>query len=111
MFIIAKAGTGKTTTLTKLAELVKDREVLYLVYNKKNEEEAKQKFPNATVKTANAFCGDIVKNLYKPGGQWRRKNKETGRYEMVEKLGKYNFDKDINVIKNKFKFNNLNEKE
>jgi hypothetical protein len=41
MFIIAKAGTGKTTTLTKLAELVKDREVLYLVYNKKNEEEAK----------------------------------------------------------------------
>jgi hypothetical protein len=30
---------------------------------------------------------------------------------MVEKLGKYNFDKDINVIKNKFKFNNLNEKE
>ncbi len=36
MIIDAKAGTGKTTTLKKLANLVPDKSVLYLVFNKKN---------------------------------------------------------------------------
>ena len=54
----AKAGTGKTTTLKKLANMVPDKSILYLVYNKKNEMEAKEEFPfNVDVFTTNSFCG------------------------------------------------------
>jgi superfamily II DNA or RNA helicase len=36
LIIDAKAGTGKTTTLKKLANMVPDSSILYLVYNTKN---------------------------------------------------------------------------
>lgn len=36
LIIDAKAGTGKTTTLKKLANMVPDSSILYLVFNKKN---------------------------------------------------------------------------
>ena len=58
LIIDAKAGTGKTTTLKKLANLVGDKSILYLVFNKKNQEEAKLEFPkNTKVMTTNSFCG------------------------------------------------------
>ena len=62
----AKAGTGKTTTLKKLANMVPDKSILYLVYNKKNEREAKEEFPdNTDVMTTNAFCGKIINYMFK----------------------------------------------
>jgi hypothetical protein len=36
LIIEAKAGTGKTSTLKKLANMVPDSSILYLVYNTKN---------------------------------------------------------------------------
>jgi type IV secretory pathway ATPase VirB11/archaellum biosynthesis ATPase len=37
MIIDAKAGTGKTTTLKKLAKIIPEHlNILYLVFNKKN---------------------------------------------------------------------------
>lgn len=40
LIIDAKAGTGKTTTLKKLANMIPDKTILYLVFNKKNQVEA-----------------------------------------------------------------------
>jgi hypothetical protein len=40
LIIDAKAGTGKTTTLKKLANLVPNSSILYLVFGKKNQIEA-----------------------------------------------------------------------
>jgi hypothetical protein len=66
LIIDAKAGTGKTTTLKKLANMVPDSSILYLVFNKKNQIEAKSEFPkNTKVLTANAFCGEIVYQMFK----------------------------------------------
>jgi len=66
LIIDAKAGTGKTTTLKKLANMVGDKSILYLVFNKKNQEEAKLEFPkNTTVLTTNSFCGKLVNKMYK----------------------------------------------
>ena len=61
MIIDAKAGTGKTTTLKKLANMVPDSSILYLVFNKKNQVEAEAEFPeNTDVMTTNSFFGKIV---------------------------------------------------
>lgn len=66
VIINAKAGTGKTTTLKKLAKMVPNSSILYLVYNRKNQEEAKNEFPkNTTVMTTNSFCGSIVYKTFK----------------------------------------------
>lgn len=66
LIIDAKAGTGKTTTLKKLASLVPENaKILYLVYNKKNRDEAKKEFPpNTTVQTTNGYCGSICKKTW-----------------------------------------------
>jgi hypothetical protein len=66
LIIDAKAGTGKTTTLKKLANIVLDSSILYLVFNKKNEIEAKKEFPkNTDVMTTNSFFGKIVYQMFK----------------------------------------------
>lgn len=66
LIVDAKAGTGKTTTLKKLANMIPDASILYLVYNKKNEIEAKKEFPeNVDVMTTNGFCGRIVYKMFK----------------------------------------------
>ena len=44
--IDARAGTGKTTTLQLLADQYSDKKILYLVFNRRAKEEAKQKFPS-----------------------------------------------------------------
>lgn len=43
--INARAGTGKTTSLKLLARQYPDRRILYLVFNRKAREEAKNSFP------------------------------------------------------------------
>jgi hypothetical protein len=45
LIIEAKAGTGKTTTLKKLANMVPNANILYLVFGNKNMKQAKQEFP------------------------------------------------------------------
>lgn len=45
IFVSARAGTGKTTTLVELARYRKYDSILYIVYNNSIREEAKNKFP------------------------------------------------------------------
>jgi superfamily I DNA/RNA helicase len=70
MMISALAGSGKTTVLKHLAwKFGKGKKWLYLVFNSKNKEEAKEEFPpSVVVDTTNAWAGREVlgKNLLKP---------------------------------------------
>lgn len=55
--INARAGTGKTTTLQLIAESNPDQKILYLVFNKKNKEEAEKAFPgNVKIRSVHAFA-------------------------------------------------------
>jgi len=61
--IRAFAGTGKTTTLSLIAESLKNARIIYFVFNKANEEEARYKFPrNTQVITLNAWARSYIKN-------------------------------------------------
>lgn len=54
--INARAGTGKTATLLMIAEQNLDKKILYLVFNSRNRQEAKSKFPtNVKVHTIHSF--------------------------------------------------------
>jgi len=68
--INALAGTGKTTTLEKVQLVAKAKPILYLVFNKKNSDEAKEKMLSTTVvKTFNA-CGLGVWGTGRSITQW-----------------------------------------
>jgi superfamily I DNA/RNA helicase len=55
--VIARAGCGKTFTLTKVVEQLKPKKALYLAYNKAIKEEAEKKFPSSIeVKTVHALA-------------------------------------------------------
>ena len=65
--INAFAGTGKTTTLLFISNYYNSnnnfKRILYLVFNKANEIEAKQKFPkNTFVKTINSLAFNYIRN-------------------------------------------------
>jgi hypothetical protein len=46
--------------------MVPDSNILYLVFNKKNQEEASQEFPeNTTVLTTNSYCGNLVYKMFR----------------------------------------------
>ena len=67
--VLAKAGTGKTTTLTLGARVVKSLEpskkLLYIAYNRSVADEAMAKFPpNTIVKTSDAVAYNFVKTQY-----------------------------------------------
>lgn len=64
--INARAGTGKTTTLSMLAEQYRDKRILYLVFNRQAKEEARKTFPpHANVLTVHALA-------YRKGGyKWK----------------------------------------
>ena len=50
----ARAGCGKTTTITKVAEMLPNKKMLYLSFGKKNQEDLEAKlegFPNAKAQT------------------------------------------------------------
>lgn len=57
MILRAYAGSGKTSTLELLTrEVITSEPVLYIVYNKKNQKEAEQRFPpHVSPKTANSL--------------------------------------------------------
>jgi superfamily I DNA/RNA helicase len=55
--INARAGTGKTATLLMLAQANPGKRVLYLVFNSRNRQEAKGKFPdNVDIHTIHSFA-------------------------------------------------------
>lgn len=65
MMISALAGTGKTTVLKHLAWKFSKpgQKWLYLVFNSKNQVEAKEKFPPlVTVKTSHSFLGEVLQD-------------------------------------------------
>jgi F-box protein, helicase, 18 len=69
--INARAGTGKTTTLRMLSDEHADKKILYLVFNKKAQEDAKSKFPrNVKVKTVHALAWGYVGRDYGPVGDF-----------------------------------------
>ena len=56
LMIRAYAGTGKTSTLEMIERVAKTRPILYLVFNKKNAEEAKDRMlSTTTVRTFNSL--------------------------------------------------------
>ena len=64
--INARAGTGKTTTLRLIAEKNSNQQILYLVFNKKNEEEAKKIFPRKVqIHTVHSFALSSLSTLGK----------------------------------------------
>jgi superfamily I DNA/RNA helicase len=55
--INARAGTGKTATLLMLAQINRDKRILYLVFNNRNRQAAKDKFPdNVDIHTLHSFA-------------------------------------------------------
>ena len=55
--INARAGTGKTATLLMIVQNNPDKKILYLVFNRKNRQEAKIKFPdNSVIHTIHSFA-------------------------------------------------------
>lgn len=56
--VIARAGTGKTTTAKRIVEESPDCRFLYLAFNKRNADEAERKFqlPNVTICTAHKLA-------------------------------------------------------
>src|SRR6059036_3958385 len=55
LIINALAGTGKTTTLEMVQSVSRDQPILYLAFNKKVADEAREKFASTTlVKTLNS---------------------------------------------------------
>lgn len=51
--------------IIKLIQQIKNSKILYLVFNKKNQEEAKEKIKSENgnsieISTSNSFCGKVV---------------------------------------------------
>lgn len=67
LVVEARAGTGKTFTVTHGISLAPENDIVYLVFNKKNEREAKAKIsdPRATVRTLNAMGFRCVTNVWR----------------------------------------------
>jgi len=65
IFVSARAGTGKTTTLVEFAKLRKSDSILYIVYNNSIKEEAKGKFPERVIiHTIHSLAFSIVGREY-----------------------------------------------
>jgi len=72
--INAFAGTGKTTTLIKIAERYPDRKFLYLAFNKAIAEEAKRRFPsNVDAKTTHSLAYSKIARGERARGEYRVK--------------------------------------
>ena len=66
LYVSAKAGSGKTTTLLEYARIRKAFSFLYIVYNQSIKEEAQKKFPpNTTVETIHSLAYKAIGNQYK----------------------------------------------
>ncbi|HOZ61430.1 MAG TPA: AAA family ATPase [Smithellaceae bacterium] len=59
--INARAGTGKTATLFMIARQNPDKKIIYLVFNSRNRQEARDKFPsNVAIHTIHSFTRAIA---------------------------------------------------
>lgn len=66
IFVSARAGTGKTTTLVQFANLRKSDSILYIVYNNSIKEEAKGKFPERVIiHTIHSLAFSAVGDMFK----------------------------------------------
>lgn len=63
----ARAGTGKTFTITHGLSLAPENDIVYLVFNKKNQREAKAKIsdPRVSVRTLNSMGFSCVSNVWR----------------------------------------------
>jgi F-box protein, helicase, 18 len=83
--INARAGTGKTTTLVMLSEQHPGKRILYLVFNRKAREAAKQKFPtNVQVHTVHSLA------YSREGFRWKD---NLGGFSPVDMLTAFGKDK------------------
>ena len=66
IYVSARAGTGKTTTLIYFAKQRKNETIIYIVYNNSNKEYAIQKFPpNVVIHTAHSLAYQYIGIKYK----------------------------------------------
>jgi len=66
IYVNAKAGTGKTTTLVEFAKVRRYDSFLYLVYNSENRKSAEGKFsPNVIIHTIHSVAFEELGYLYK----------------------------------------------
>ena len=81
----AFAGCGKTTTLEMVANVVKQKPILYLVFNKKNAEEAEGRMPpSATVRTFNGMGHRVWQKVVgKPLGKPETKKSQIILRELI----------------------------
>lgn len=90
--INARAGTGKTTTLRMLSNEHSDKEILYLVFNKKAREDAQSKFPqNVKVKTVHSLAWGYVGREYGQIGDFSPKDllayfRNSGNPQILSKI-------------------------
>lgn len=67
LMVNALAGTGKTSTLELVEGVSKQRPILYLVFNKRNADEARERMNGATtIKTFNALGHQIWQSAISP---------------------------------------------
>lgn len=64
--VVARAGTGKTTTIVGAMELAPESKILYAVFNKKNQVEAAGKIsdPRITVKTLHGVGYGFIRSMW-----------------------------------------------
>ncbi|MGC8493450.1 MAG: UvrD-helicase domain-containing protein [Syntrophobacteraceae bacterium] len=90
--INARAGTGKTTTLRMLANEHSDKNILYLVFNRKARDEAQSKFPqNVKVKTIHSLAWGYVGKDFEKIGDFGPKDllpyfKSSGSAQVLSKI-------------------------
>lgn len=90
LFVSARAGTGKTTTLTEFVKLRKKDKFLYIVYNNAIKEEAVSKFPqNTTIHTIHSLAYQEV------GNEYSEKLKNDLKVEDILNKATYFKDKDL----------------
>jgi len=66
IFVLAGAGTGKTSTLVSFSNMRKKNSILYIVYNNSVKEEAKGKFPERVIiHTIHSLAFSIIGKKYK----------------------------------------------
>ncbi len=82
--INARAGTGKTTTLQMLSAKDRTAKILYLVFNRKAREEAKEKFPsNVEVHTVHSLA------YRHEGYKWNGQLKDFGPLDMLPSFRRF----------------------
>jgi len=90
LYVLARAGTGKTTTLSEYTKLRKKSSFLYIVYNSSIREEAIHKFPSyVNIQTIHSLAYSFVGKKYKEKLSFNLKVEDIFRHSP--------FFKDLNI--------------